>query len=1017
MLKQLSTKLLMTAAILLCGITAAIAQGGAVTGVVTDAADGTFLPGATVVVKGTTQGTVTDIDGNYSISVTENQVIEFSYVGYAPQEFTVNPGTTLNVALQSSAQSLDGVVIIGYGVAKKRDATGSVTAIDAESFNKGAITNPANLITGKVAGVQITSNGGAPGTSSSILIRGGSSLSASNEPLFVIDGVPISNDGGGGTRSPLNSINPNDIETFTVLKDASATAIYGSRASNGVVIITTKRGKVGRALKLDYQGQVSFYQIPKTIDVLSSSEFVDMIKEKQPSHVDMLGTWTDPDGNPVVYTDLPDDHTGYTQTIHNTNWQDEIYRNTTSMDHNLSATGAWKNLPYRFSMGYTDQNGIVKTSSFKRTTLAAALNPSLLNDQLKINFNVNASFIQNQFNNGGALNSALQLDPTKPVKSADGSYGGYWAWLQSNGDPVVQGTANPVSQLELTDDKSNANRVYGNMQFDYTLPFLPDLRANLNLSYDYSKNDGTYKVPPYAAWSYNSSQGGGSDNVYNNEHKNMLGDFYLNYVKDVASIQSRFDVTAGYSLQYFYDYSTSDNSNVPVIIDPATGDSTGQEYVQEHFEDGSEYYLESFFGRLNYMFNEKYLLTLSVRQDGSTRFASDNRNALFPAVALGWKLNEEAFLADSKVITQLKLRLGWGKTGQQAVDGAYDYLGRYTYGQPLAMYPFGNTYYITLRPEGYNADLKWEETTTWNVGLDYAFLNDRIYGSVDYYVRQTTNLLSYVPVPAGSNLSNYITKNIGALENRGVEFAINGKIISKPDMFWELGFNATFNKNEITELYDGASIPTGGIAGGVGNNIQVQAVGQPRNTFYVYEQVYDDMGKPIEGMYVDRNGDGQITTDDKYFYNSPNSDMYFGVSSNFSYKDWSFSFAGRANFGNYMYNNVQSENGWYNRLYRPEGPYISNIATDVAETGFNSAQYFSDYYIQDASFFRMDNITLSYMFNDLLKNRLDIRLSATVNNAFVITNYSGIDPEISGGIDNSLYPRARVWVFGVNLMF
>lgn len=1016
MVKQLFSKLLMFAAVLLSSLTV-FAQSGAVTGVVTDAGDGMALPGATIVIKGTTQGTVSDIDGNFTINVESGQVLVFSYVGYSPEERVVEPNTTLNVALKSSALSLEGVVVIGYGVAKKKDATGSVTAIESESFNKGLVVNPANLIAGKVAGVQITSNGGAPGTSSSIIIRGGSSLSASNEPLFVIDGVPISNDGGGGTRSPLNSINPNDIESFTVLKDASATAIYGSRASNGVIIITTKRGKIGRPLQLEYQGKFSFYQIPKTIDVLSSDEFVGMINERQPSYVDMLGTWTDPDGNPIVYNDLPENRDGYTQTIHKTNWQDEIYNNTFAMDHNITATGAWKNLPYRFSAGYTDQPGIIKTSKFQRTTVAASLNPSLLDDHLNINFNINASFIKNQFNNGGAVNAALQMDPTKPINSLDGTYGGYWAWLQSNGDPVVQGTRNPMSLLNLTDDKADANRVFGNLQFDYKMPFLPELKANLNLSMDYSKNKGRYYVPNYASWDYNKAQGGGSDNNYSNEHKNMLGDFYLNYVKNVESIKSNFDITAGYSLQYFYDYSTSDNSNIPVIIDPETGDSTGQEYIIEKFEDGSEYYLESFFGRLNYIFNNKYLLTASVRQDGSTRFDKQNRTAVFPAVALGWKINEEAFLRDSKVLNQLKLRLGWGVTGQQAVQGAYDYLGRYTYGNELAAYPFGNHYYITLRPEGYNADLKWEETTTWNIGLDYAFLSNRIYGSVEYYVRQTTNLLSYVPVPAGSNLSNYITKNIGDLENRGVEFSINGKIISKPEMYWELGFNATFNKNEITNLYDGAMIETGGIAGGVGNNIQVHAVGQPRNTFYVYEQVYDEKGMPIEGLYVDRNGDGQITTDDKYFHHSASPDQFYGISSNFSYKNLSFSFSGRANFGNYMYNNVQSENGWYGRLYRAEGPYIGNITSDISETGFQSAQYHSDFYIQDASFFRMDDITLSYLFKDLAKNRLDIRLSATVNNAFVITNYSGIDPEISGGIDNSVYPRTRVWVFGVNLMF
>ena len=1019
MLKHLSTKLLMLAAIVFCGVTAAFAQGGTITGKVTDAADGSFLPGATVVVKGTTMGTVTDINGKYSIQVNPNQVLEFSYVGYAAQDHAVQPNTTLDVALQSSAQSLEGVVIIGYGVAKKKDATGSVTAIESESFNKGAIVNPASLIAGKVAGVQITSNGGAPGTSSQILIRGGSSLSVSNEPLFVIDGVPISNVVAGGTRSPLNSINPNDIESFTVLKDASATAIYGSRASNGVIIITTKRGKIGRPLKLNYEGKVSFYQIPKTINVMSSSEFRKTIEQYQPEQVDMLGVWIGPDGKEVNYLNLPDDRTNYTQKYYDTDWQKEIYRNSTSMDHNLSATGSWKRLPYRFSMGYTDQNGIVKTSSFKRTTLAAALNPSLLKDALKINFNVNASFIQNQFNNGGSINAALQMDPTKPVNNDDGAYGGYWAWLQANGDPKNQATSNPMSQLNLKDDKSDANRVYGNLQFDYQLPFLPELRANMNLSYDYSKNKGTINTPPYASWSYNKTQGGGEDNSYSNENKNMLGEFYLNYVKDVASIRSHFDVTAGFSRQYFYEYSISDNSNVPEIYYPGTTDSTGQEYITRHTEDGQESNLESVFGRVNYIFNEKYLLTASVRQDASTRVAPKNRNALFPALAFGWKINEEPFLRDSKIVSQLKLRLGWGITGQQGLTGAYDYLGRYTYGNDFAMYPFGDNYYITLRPEGYNDNLKWEQTTTWNAGLDYAFLNDRIYGSVDYYYRKTTNLLSYVPVPAGANLSNWITQNIGDLENKGLEFSVNGKIISKPTMYWELGFNATFNKNEITNLYKGASVDvtSSTIAGGVGNYIQRHVVGQPRNSFFVFEQVYDENGKPIEGLYVDRNGDGEITSEDKYCYKDPNADFYFGVSSSFSYKEWSFSFAGRANFGNYMYNNVQSENGWYNKMYRPEGPYLSNVISDISETGFASSQYFSDYYVQDASFFRMDNISLSYVFNNLMKNRLDIRLSATLNNAFIITNYTGIDPEVPNGIDNSVYPRSKVWVFGINLMF
>lgn len=1002
----------MFAVVLLSSLTM-FAQSGAVSGLITDAGDGTSLPGATIVIKGTTEGAVSDIDGNYTINVEPNQVLIFSYVGYATQEMVVQPNTTVNVALQSSALSLEGVVVIGYGVTKKKDLTGSVTAIDAESFNKGAIVSPGGLIAGKVAGVSISSSNGAPGASSEIVIRGGSSLSASNEPLIVVDGVPLSRDATGGSRSILNSINPNDIETFTILKDASATAIYGSRASNGVIIITTKRGEVGKPLKLNYTGKFSYFEVPKTMGVLSSDEFVKTIESRYPGQTDMLGTWADSTGMSLPYTALPDDRTGYAQTIHNTDWQKEIYRNTTSMDHALSATGAYKTMPYRVSLGYTGENGILETSRFQRTSLSATLNPTFFDEYLKVDLNVNGSFIKNTFADWGAIGAAIQMDPTKPVHNTDGSNGGYWTWLQNNGDPVTQATTNPVSFLKLTDNISNVNRIYGNVQIDYKMHFLPDLHAVVNLSYDATKGKGTVNVPPYAKWEYNPAQGGGIDRKYNNEHTNGLADFYLNYIKELPSIKSKFNVMAGTSYQRFYNSAYTYNSNVPVISDTST-----QEYIRDTIIQKDELRLLSFFGRLNYTFNNKYLLTATVRGDGTSRFSPDNRWGVFPAVALGWKISEEAFLRDSKTISMLKLRLGWGITGQQDIgDNYYIYMGTYTYGNQFAMYPFGNNYYITLRPEGYNENIKWEETTTWNIGLDYAFLSDRIYGSIDAYQRTTKDLLSWVTYVAGSNLSNAGYQNIGELENKGIEFAVNGKIISNEKMFWDLGFNATYNVNEITKLYDGASIETGGIAGGVGNNIQEHAVGHPRNSFYVYEQVYDDAGMPIEGLYVDRNGDGEITTSDKYYYHDPFADFWFGISSNFSYKEWSFSFAGRANFGNYVYNNVQSENGWYNRLYRPEGPYLGNITSGISNTEFDFAQYHSDYYVQDASFFRMDNISLSYTFNNLLQNRLNLQLSATVNNAFVITKYSGIDPEVYNGIDNNVYPRTRVWMVGVNLIF
>jgi TonB-linked SusC/RagA family outer membrane protein len=1016
--KHLLTRLLLLLAITF-GSLAAFAQVGNVTGTVTDASDGTTLPGASVVVKGTTQGTVTDVDGNYTISVTPSATLVYSFVGYQTQEIVVQPNTKVNVALQLESTVLSELVVIGYGVVKKKDATGSVVAIESESFNRGVMSSPAGLISGKVAGVQISSNGGAPGTSNTIRIRGGSSLNASNTPLYVIDGVPISNNAPAGTLDPLNSINPNDIESFTVLKDASATAIYGSRASNGVIIITTKKGKEGGTypFRIDYSGKFSYQQIPKTINVLSTDEFTGLVKKRYPERTDMLGTWTDPDGNPVVWGNLPVDRTGYTQTIHNTDWQDEIYDNAFAMDHALSIYGAYKVLPYRFSLGYTDQDGILKTSNFKRTTVGLSLNPNLLKNHLKINFNVTGAFIKHTFANQGAIGAALQMDPTKPVNSTDGSYGGYWAWLDNNGNPLTQSTSNPMSLLNLTDDKSDANRVYGNLQLDYKFHFFPDLRANLNLGYDYSDNSGNRYVQPYAAWSYNATDGGGENNDYSNNNKNELLDFYLNYVKNVESIKSNFDVMAGYSWQHFYISSDAHNSNVPTIIDPITGDSTGQKYVKAEFIDKSEYYLLSFFGRFNYTFNEKYLLTFTLRNDGTSRFSPDNRWGLFPALALGWKINEEAFLKDSKALSQLKLRLGWGVTGQQDIGGYYDYQGRYTYSNEYATYPFGGSYLITLRPEGYNENLKWEETETWNIGLDYGFLKDRIYGSLDFYQRNTKDLLSWVPVPAGSNLSNYINQNIGELENKGFEFTISAKAIAKKDLLWDIGFNMTYNKNKITELYQGASIATGGIAGGVGNNIQEQAVGQATNTFYVYEQVYDQDGNPIEGLYVDRNGDGEITTADKYYFKKPAPDFYFGINSNLKWRNWGLYFSGRANFGNYAYNNVQSENSWLNRMYRSEGPYLSNITSESSETNFETAQYFSDYWIQNASFFRMDDITLSYVFKQVLKDRLDIRLSATVNNAFVITNYTGLDPEVSSGIDGNIFPRSRVWMFGVNLVF
>ncbi len=1039
MVKHLKTKLMLLLAIMCFGSVTVFAQSGEVTGTVSDATDGTTLPGATIVVKGTVQGTVTDIDGKYSISVEPNTTLVFSFIGYEPQEILVQPGRTVNVALQMQSTALEGLVVIGYGVQKKKDATGSVTAIDSKEFNKGAIISPTELISGKIAGVQVINGGGAPGEGATIRIRGGSSLSASNDPLFVIDGVPVDNDGISGMRNPLNTINPNDIETFTVLKDASATAIYGSRASNGVIIITTKKGKEGVPLSVQYSGNFSYYTPIDKIDVLGADEFRKEIADRYPTQTDLLGDA-------------------------NTDWQEEIYQNAFGMDHNLSISGDLQGLPYRLSVGYSDEDGILKTDNLKRTTVNAALNPTLFDEHLKVNFNLKYVNVKNTFADRGAIGAAVQYDPTQPIDSdkvynpyytddvnGDGQadtilmppddFGGYYAWVQTNGTdiPVEQGSSNPVASLNMRDDQSDVNRIITNIQLDYKLHFFPDLRVNLNMGLDYSNSDGDVIVPDYAPWSYDAKNGGGTYNSYSQDKENELLDIYLNYVKYVESIESRFDVMAGYSWQHFYrsDNSVNGNYSRAFTIDPVVDlfNGTPGVYQKNFFGDPmrtynidtvdnpTESFLVSFFGRFNYSFKDRYLLTFTLRNDGTSRFSPDTRWGLFPSAAFAWKIVDEPWMQNANALSQLKLRVGYGVTGQQNINqGDYPYLPRYTRSNQFARYQLGNLYYYTLRPEGYDYNLKWEETTTLNFGIDYGFAEDRVYGSIDVYQRKTKDLINDIPVPAGTNLSNYILTNIGDLENKGVEFSIVTRPVSNGKVYWEIGFNATYNQNEITKLTatddpDYLGVAVGGISGGVGNTIQMHSVGQSAYSFFVYEQVYGTDGKPIEGMYVDRNGDGEINDNDRYHYKDPAADFYFGLNSSVNWRNWDFSFSGRANFGNWVYNNVDSENAVWERLYRPEGPYLGNIASSVTNTDFVTPQYLSDYYIQDGSFFRMDNMTVSYLFPGIINGKGSLRISGTVNNAFIITNYEGIDPEISGGIDNRLYPRPRAYVLGVNLMF
>ena len=964
-----------------------------VSGTVVDKNDGQPLAGVNIVVKGTpTRGASTNAEGEYSITVPSKQdTLIFSFIGYVKQEVPVNGRSTIDVEMSTDVQALGDVVVIGYGTQEVGDNTGSVTSVSSEDFNEGAITSPGELFRGKAAGVTVTSNSGAPGSGATIRIRGGSSLSASNDPLFVVDGVPLDGGGVSGMRNPLNTINPNDIASVTVLKDASATAIYGSRASNGVIIIETKEGSVGQELKVSYTGKFSIQSNRNQVDVLSAEQFRNVIQEQ-----------------------FGEDGTQYLGDT-STDWQDQIYENSLNQDHNLSFTGAFNQLPYRLSLGYSGNNGILKTSQLDRLTGSLALTPTFLDDRLKVDLNLKGMQVNNQFANQGAIGSALVFDPTKPVKVDGGNrFGDYYTWVDSDGNRIPIAPANPVALLNQTNDESTVYRSIGNIKFDYTTSFLPELSATLNLGYDYSDvGDGLYSVPENAAFEYSgANQANGVRRNYSQKKENELLDFYLNYNDDLASIDSELDLTAGYSWEHHYsrgsEYATNFNRSDTLVVDQDT------DYETEH-------YIISFFGRLNYTFKDKYLLTATLRQDGTSRFSEDNRWGLFPSAAIAWKMHEEPFLQNVEEISQLKLRLGYGVTGQQRIgQGDYPYLGRYTYGEPNAAYQFGDEFVQTLRPEGYNANLKWEETTTYNIGLDYGFLNDRISGSVEAYYRETTDLLNVIPVPAGTNFTNRILSNVGTLEVKGFEFNLTGRPISTDNSFWEIGFNLSHNVNEITKLTtvddpDYIGVETGGIAGGTGNTIQVHSVGHPRSSFYVYEQVYDENGNPIEGLYVDRNGDGVIGEDDKYRYENPDPDVTLGLSSRFEYKNWDASFSARASLGNYIYNNVASSNSFYSDMLYTQ--YIRNTPTSIFDTNFNTEQFHSDHYIENASFLRMDNITLGYTFSDLMASISSLRLSATVQNAFVITDYSGLDPEVFGGIDNNLYPRPRTFMLGVNLNF
>lgn len=964
---------------------AVFAQDITVTGTVTDALEGYTLPGVNVLIKGTTRGTTTNADGVYSIQVSPDATLVFSFIGYVEQEIPVNNQRTIDVDLQVDVLEIAEVVTIGYGTVKRDDVTGSVAAVSAKDFNRGNITSAQELLVGKTAGVVISTSGGRPGSGSTIRIRGGSSLNASNDPLIIIDGVPIDNSSVSGSSNLLDFVNPNDIETFTVLKDASSTAIYGSRASNGVIIIETKKAKLNSPLTVRYDGRTSVSTPMRYTDVFSG----DQIRQIAHQKMDLYGGDT--------FSKLGKE---------NTNWQDEIFRTAFSSDHNLSVSGAYKFLPYRFSAGYTDENGILKNTDMRRMTGALSLDPTFLDGSLKVNLKLKGMSTKNNFGDSGAIGSAVNMDPSQPIYDDNPDTDGYFQWSSYGAN---LGTPNPVEQALAVDNRSTVNRIMGNIILDYTIPTIPELSANLNVATDYSHGEG-HNNRPVTSPSVLTSPLWGRLSDYSSTNRNSLLDFYMNYNRLVEQIESTIDVTAGYSWQHFQR--EGENYTRGVVDDEHPYQMTDStQYITEN-------YLVSFFGRANYSYRQRYLLTATVRFDGSSRFAEGNQWGIFPSAAFAWRINEEAFLRDIPEVTDLKLRLGWGITGQQDIGNDYPAQATYIVSSPGSYYPIGGEYMPTLRPNAYDPDIKWEETTTLNAGIDFGFLNNRITGAIDVYHRVTNDLLNTVTIPSGSNFSNQLLTNVGSLKNQGLEISLDAVPLSKKDMSLAVGFNFTYNKNEITKLLITEDPDYIGILYGDAftGQKQVTTVGHPAYSFFVNKQVYDGDGNPIEGLYVDLSGDGGVVSgdnNDKYIYHNPVPDYLIGLSFRFNYKNFDAMASTRTSIGNYAYNQVAAGSS-YDQMYQIG--YWKNFPTFLDETDFVKRQFTSDYFVENASYFKLDNLSVGYTAENLF-DLLDARISVTAQNLVTITKYSGIDPEVPGGIDNNFYPRPRIFMLGLSLTY
>ena len=1041
-MKQLNIRMPLRMLVLMLGLFLSVGAFAqiSVRGHVKDA-QGEPIIGATVRVANTQDATITDFDGNFMLKAQKGADITISYVGY--QNATVKAAPQVEVVMQDDQTVLENVVVIGYGRAKKNDLTGSVTAIKPDDMNHGLITSAQDALQGKVAGVNIINGGGEPGGGATIRIRGGSSLNASNDPLIVIDGLAMDSYGIQGASNPLSLVNPNDIESFTVLKDASATAIYGSRASNGVIIITTKKGRKGAKPSISYNGNISISTVRKKMDVMNSAEYQDYVKNLVMSDRGMTeAEYLASDYyNNLGYYDASGNH-----LFADTDWQDEIYRTAVSTDHNITLSGGLKNMPYRVSLGYTSQNGIVKTSNYQRITASLNLSPTFLDDHLTVNLNAKSMYSKTTYaNSGSAIGNAIFMDPTKPVNdtNADNGFGGYWQWHNTldwedsawNTNINTYATGNPVAALNNYCDKGKSKALIGNLEIDYKVHGFEDLHLHLNAGMDITSGKTNKDQSPYTYDSriyYYGNYGWNKMDTYN-----LSLNMYAQYMKDFNE-DHHFDIMAGYEWQHFHkktDYFYTGYYPSTSLKTDADGNAlAGTQYLPSEGTTlyKTENYLVSFFGRLNYSIMDRYLITATLRADGSSRFnwikSGNGKNeqwGIFPSVALAWKINNEPFLKDAKWLSDLKLRAGWGITGQQEGIGDYTYIPTYTPNKQGAYYPiFGDG--RTYRPDAYNNALTWEKTTTWNAGLDFGILNDRLTINFDVYHRKTKDLINTVVIPVGTNFSNKLTSNIGSLHNTGIEIAANWRAIQTKDWNWQLGYNFTWNKNEIDELVassgDDYKILHGGLAIGDSGSDGIKSwhVGNAVEAFYTYQQVYGVDGQPIDGQYVDRNADGIINQDDRYYYKKSTPDVTMGFTSKLIYKKWDLGFSLRASFNNYVYNGVEAGNSNLSLTQLFIGNAWHNVLGMARDKNWQTANIqgaLSDYYIQNASFLKCDNITIGYSFDNLFGLKASGRVYATAQNVFTITDYKGLDPEIDGGYDGNIYPRPFVGILGVSLNF